>query len=158
MRIQAGLRLLVGMAAALGTALVQAQDCASLRSVEWLLGNWTTVQGELLISENWTRVSDEVFTAEFREMNASSGEIEVTETIRLVARDGAVFYEANVRGNPGPVAFRLTSCSSVNAVFENPQHDSPKRIEYDLRGTALRVLVSDGAADEGLRFNFTRGN
>ena len=152
------MRVLLLMMALLTSPLAVAQTCSSLADLEWLLGSWTSVQGELLISENWQRAGDELFTAEFREMNASSGEIEVSETIRLEVRDGAVFYVATVQGNPGPVAFRLTRCSASNAVFENPEHDSPKRIEYDLRAERdLRVLVSNGGSG-GLSFNFTRGN
>jgi hypothetical protein len=42
-------------------------------------------------------------------------------------------------GRPSELAFRLTRASGDSAVFEAPEHDSPKRIVYS------RAAAADGA-------------
>ena len=60
--------------------------------------------------------------------------------------DDEVFYMAKVKHNDFPVPFKLTASSANHAVFENSNHDFPKRLEYRLDEEAkLVVTVSDGA-------------
>ncbi len=137
---------------------VKAQSCRSLQSLDWMVGNWTAIEGLSLVSETWQRVSADSIEGEFTEMDASSGELEASESLRLLQMSGEIFYLAKVSQNDYPVPFRATSCSSSGAVFENPEHDAPKRIEYTLVSESeIRVQVSNGD-DEGLIFNFSRVN
>ena len=77
------------------------------------------------------------------------------ESLRLVEMSGEVFYVAKVGHNDLPIAFKLTSGSDDRAVFENPQHDFPKRLEYRLTEGRLVVTVSDGGT-RGFTLDFTR--
>lgn len=74
------------------------------------------------------------------------GELKIKEYLRIDLEGDKIFYGATVvRQNQGnEVKFRMTRKDSV-VVFENPEHDFPKRIAYTMRGAdALGVHVSDG--------------
>ena len=53
------------------------------------------------------------------------------EYLRIVERDGGLVYVAQPGGNP-PTEFVLTALTPTRAVFDNPRHDSPQRITYEL--------------------------
>lgn len=53
------------------------------------------------------------------------------EYLRIVERDGGLVYIAQPSGAT-PTEFILTEMSSNRAVFDNPRHDYPKRIVYEL--------------------------
>jgi hypothetical protein len=72
------------------------------------------------------------------------------EYLRIVERDGALVYIAQPGGAKG-TEFTLTELTTENgatrAVFDNPRHDYPKRIVYEL------------SAEDGLSatIGFTKG-
>ena len=53
------------------------------------------------------------------------------EYLRIVEREGSLVYIAQPNGLP-PTEFVLTEISPSRAVFENPRHDYPKKIVYEL--------------------------
>jgi hypothetical protein len=76
----------------------------------------------------------------------------------LAEMAGDVYYIAKVKSNPYPVPFKLVDSSAQHAVFENPDHDFPKRLEY--RRTeqgGLNVRVSDGGS-KSFVIAFTKGD
>ena len=76
--------------------------------------------------------------------------------MRLVEMSGEIFFLAKVNHNKRPVAFKLTQCLARTAVFENSDHDFPKKLEYKLiSGNKLTVTVSDGH-DKGFTINFVK--
>lgn len=69
---------------------------------------------------------------------------------------GGVFYVSKVSHNELPVAFRLTTCTDGRFVFDNPQHDFPRRLDYRRVGAdRLTVHVSDGG-EKGFTLEFER--
>jgi hypothetical protein len=56
-----------------------------------------------------------------------------------------------------PTEFVLTELGAMRAVFENPRHDSPQRIVYELSAEG-RLIASIGFAKGGRlqRFEFKR--
>lgn len=127
-----------------------------LDSLEWMLGSWTTAAGKQVIREEWTRVSTDTWEGAGRTIAGEGGAVLSGESLRLVEMAGGVFYLAKVDHNELPTAFRLTECSASHAVFENPAHDFPRKLDYRLSPDGqLTVLVSDGA-DKGFRLEFTR--
>ncbi len=69
------------------------------------------------------------------------------EFLRIEQRRTGIFYVAQPGGHP-PTDFKATSITPTEAVFENPQHDHPKRIAYSLQNGAL-VITLEG--DENAR-------
>lgn len=70
----------------------------------------------------------------------------IRENLRLIERNSEIFYEAAVNGqnNGHPVLFRLTFSNDTLLIFENPEHDFPKQIEYHfISEEKLTAVVGD---------------
>ena len=130
-------------------------DCASLDEIDWLLGEWRTGTEEIILTESWARVSDDTFEGFGEARSAPDGGLQNRETLRMAAMSGGVFYIAKVAHNELPVAFRLSECGEDTAVFENPEHDFPNRIEYRSEGSELIATVS-GANGKGFEIRYRR--
>ena len=61
----------------------------------------------------------------------TSGRMSAFEYLRVVERDGGLIYAAQP-GGAKATEFVLTEVSPTRAVFDNPRHDYPKRIVYEL--------------------------
>jgi hypothetical protein len=86
----------------------------------------------------------------------ASEKLNSSESLRIVEMSKAVFYIAKVDHNSLPVAFKLVKCSDTHVIFENLDHDFPKRIEYKaITLDKMTVRVSD-AKDKGFTINFVR--
>lgn len=93
----------------------------------------------------WSKKSpDEVIG---RGVSLKGSDTTFIEKIRIVSKDGKLFYVADVPGNKKEVWFEFTAQSKTGFVCENPKHDFPKKIVYDFDGTTLKVTISgDGKA------------
>lgn len=119
------------------------QQCHSLNSLQWLLGDWVADNGETVTLESWKQVSDKTFEG-FGETNVKSANVrQSSELLRLVELNNEVFYIAKPNQNEFPTAFKLMACSSKLVIFENPKHDFPTKLIYELTDVnSLRVIVS----------------
>jgi hypothetical protein len=130
-----------------------AQD---LDSLDWLLGRWQTAAAPRVTEEHWTRITPDTWEGSGRTLEPSTGKVLGEESLRLVGMSGGVFYLAKVSHNELPVAFRLTRSGPGRAIFENPSHDFPRKLEYELQAPdSLSVQVSDGAG-KGFTLEFVR--
>jgi len=155
-------RLVLALVLSLGVVTMASADpCRSLTTLTWLLGRWEAVGEKTTVYERWAAVSTETWegygeTRETAERPEDRTVLE-RESLRLVGMGDEIFYLAKVAHNALPVAFKLVDCGEERAVFENPDHDFPRRIEYRLVGNGLDVHVSDGAAEgRGFTLHFTR--
>ena len=127
------------------------QGCRSLDAVEWVLGAWTRTGKTSVIQETWRRVSEATYEGESIATSLADGEILNYETLRLVSMSDGVFYIAKVTENDLPVPFRMTRCADDLAVFENPEHEAPRKLTYKLKRAnvnnddVLEVTVEGGA-------------
>jgi hypothetical protein len=140
-----GVAIRVGLllVSALSCAAAHSEGCSSLQAADWLVGEWRGARGEDQIVERWQKVSAETFEGQGTTRRA--GKVVEAETLRLVAMAQRVFYVAKVVHNELPVAFALTQCDGQRLVFENPAHDFPKKLEYQLTAAdSLSVRVSAG--------------
>jgi hypothetical protein len=135
---------------------VHAEDCSSLDSIRWLVGEWATTGEGKQVLESWTAVSADTLEGVGAVRSPETGEISVSETLRLVAMSGNVYYVAKVPENDLPVPFAMTSCDDSSASFTNALHDFPKRITYQRDGPdRIRVSVR-GDGDQGFTLAFER--
>ena len=133
-----------------------ADDCSSLDTISWLTGQWVSVSEKSVTSESWQPLSDSSWEGSGETRDKTSGELRSAESLRLVAMSGEVFFIAKVDHKQYPVAFTLTECGTSGAVFENPDHDFPKKIEYLLQSSGdIHVQVSDGA-EKGFEIRFQK--
>lgn len=140
----------------LSAAAAQAEDCGSLDVVRWMTGTWMTAGEGQRVVESWTVVGENTFEGYGAVQSAESGEITESETLRLVAMSGGVYYIAKVPENELPVPFQLTSCDARTATFENPAHDFPKRLIYRQESPDRMTVSVRGDDDQGFTLDFRR--
>lgn len=114
-----------------------------LNKLDWFLGSWSGQTSESIFTESWIKVNDTLYTGQsyFIKGNDTLSQ----ETISLQQHDTSLFYVPLVEGQNEnkPVYFRLTFSDSLNAVFENPGHDFPQKIAYQLKpGDSLIATIS----------------
>ncbi len=71
------------------------------------------------------------------------------EYLRLEQRGDGIYYVAHPKARSPGTDFKLTRLSAQEAVFENPQHDFPKRIIYRKNADGSLTASIDGG--EGTR-------
>lgn len=115
-----------------------------------LAGSWKVEGRETY--ERWERDGSALKGKGFR---VRDGIETVTETLEIREIDGAVVYVATVAGqnNGAAVKFKLIESAADRLVFENQEHDFPKRIAYQRSGEELTASVS-GSEGKGFTMKF----
>jgi hypothetical protein len=131
---------LVGLS--LGANKAPEPEKASLNGLAWLAGNWEAVIDGARLEEHWTEPAGSLMIGMGRQTTGQR--TDYYEFLRVEEKDGGITYYARVGSQP-EVPFQLTELKDKEAVFENPQHDYPKRIVYRLEsGGVLFVHVEGG--------------
>jgi|GEM_PF-251537 len=112
----------------------------SLTEFAWLSGTWVGEAEDAFTEEHWMTPRGDVILG----MNRVSGGAAdgFFEVLRIENRPGGVYYLAGPTGRCPPTEFRLIEQSARRAIFENPKHDFPQRIEYKREGDAMIVRIS----------------
>lgn len=129
---------------------------ATIADAAWLAGDWVgTRSSGSSIEERWSPPLGGAMLAVSRTVN-TSGKMVAFEYLRIVERDGGLVYTAQPAGRT-PTEFYLTELSSTRAVFDNPRHDYPKRIVYELSPEGV-LIATTGYLIGGTprRFEFKR--
>jgi len=134
--------------------LVRGADCTSLDTLAWMTGQWESRSAGSRISEAWTRVSELSFEGLGEVRTVPDNTLKSREALRLVSLSGRLFYIAKVAHNALPMAFALTECGEHHGVFENPEHDFPTRIAYQLTDTGQMVVDVQGPDGKGFSIRF----
>lgn len=130
---------------------------ATIGDLAWLAGAWVGTRGAsgaTSIEERWSPPLGGAMLGVSR--TVSRGRMSAFEFLRIVERDGSLTYVAQPGGAP-PTEFVLTEVGASRAVFENPRHDSPQRIAYELSaegGLSASIGYSKGGKPQ--RFEFKR--
>ncbi len=108
---------------------------ALIGDLNWLAGDWVGKRSSgSSIEERWSPPLGGSMLAISRSVN-TSGRLVAFEYLRIVERDGGLVYVAQPGGAKG-TEFVLTELTTepgaTRAVFDNPRHDYPKRIVYEL--------------------------
>jgi len=128
---------------------------AAMADLAWLAGAWVGTRGEggtTSVEERWSPPGGGAMLAVSR--TVSRGKMSAFEYLRIVERDGGLVYIAQPGGR-APTEFVLTELTKTRAVFENPRHDSPQRIVYEVSAEG-RLTASIGYMKGGTprRFEF----
>jgi len=79
------------------------------------------------------------------------------EYLRIEQRADAIYYVAHPKGRCPGTDFKLTRASATEAVFENPQHDFPKRIIYRKGADdSLTASIDAGEGTKAMTFAYRR--
>ena len=104
---------------------------ATIGDLGWLSGAWVgTRSSGSSIEERWSPPLGGAMLAVARTVN-TSGKMVAFEYLRIVEREGGLVYVAQPAGKTA-TEFVLTEFTATRAVFDNPRHDYPKRIVYEL--------------------------
>lgn len=127
---------------------------ATIEDMAWLAGAWVGTRGKSSIEERWSPPGGGAMLGVSRTVKGEK--MVAFEFLRIVPREGSLVYKAQPGGKP-PTEFVLTELSATRAVFENPRHDSPQRIVYELSAEGgLTASVGDMKGGSPTLFEFTR--
>lgn len=125
------------------------QSGADLKKLSWLEGKWerTNSKPGKKGFEIWTKVSSSEWSG--RGISLTGSDTTFVEKLKLVVKDGAAYYVADVPENKKEVLFRFTELTENGFVSENPAHDFPKKISYQKDGNKMKAVISgDGKSIE----------
>jgi hypothetical protein len=116
-----------------------------------MLGVWEMENAAGRIYEEWTRVSDSLFSGKSYIIN--DNDTLILESISLVVKDGEILYVPSViEQNDGkPITFKLVADSGNTFVFENLKHDFPQRIIYINKCKDSLYAIIEGNTDTKVR-------
>ncbi|MGZ8844528.1 MAG: DUF6265 family protein [Pyrinomonadaceae bacterium] len=126
----------------------------TISDLGWMAGGWQTDSaGRAVSEEHWTRPAAGSMIGMSR---TRVGDRTVSyEFLRLEERGEAIYYVASPKGRCPATDFKLTRLSGQEAVFENPQHDFPKRIIYRKNSDGgLTAIVDAGEGTKSEKFEF----
>lgn len=130
---------------------------AVIGDIAWLEGAWVGTRGTAgttTLEERWSPPLGGAMLAVSR--TVSRGKMSAFEFLRIVEREGGLVYIAQPNG-AAPTEFVMTEVSAKRAVFENPRHDYPKRIVYELSPEgALSATIGLSKGGTPRRFDFKR--
>ena len=130
-----------------------ATQAPTLADLSWITGDWQTAPGgRRQIEEHWTTVAGGSMFGVSRTV-AGDKTVEF-EYLRIEQRADGIYYVAHPKARCPGTDFKLTSASATEAVFENPQHDFPKRIIYRKTDDGLAASIDAGEGSKGMSFVF----
>jgi hypothetical protein len=123
----------------------------SLESIAWMAGHWQQQGRNGLTEELWLPARGKMMIGVNR--GVREGKKTSFEYLRIEEGPQGVTYLASPSGTK-PTPFRLTEVDKTHAVFENPDHDFPKKIEYRL--TSGKLVASIAGDKPGPSWTFER--
>lgn len=144
------------LAAMFAIALLISTRTPTLADISWISGAWQSeTGGRRQIEEHWTQVAGASMLGMSRTV-AGDKTVEF-EYLRIEQRADGIYYVAHPKARCPGTDFKLTRASETEAVFENPQHDFPKRIIYRKSGDDLLTASIDGGdGTRAMTFSYKR--
>lgn len=138
------------------TALTLLQPGKSVEPFKWLEGEWTARVNRGSIVEEWRMTSDSTLQGQCRFVN-TNGQENVYEQLLFLYAGGKFSYIITLLNRPGQpkVPFVITSFTGKGFVAENPEHDFPRRIVYELRSRdTIHAFIDGGSSLPEKRSDF----
>jgi hypothetical protein len=98
-----------------------------ISSLAWLTGNWTGTKDGVEMEELWLAPKGNTMLSVHRDVK--NNRTVSFEFLRIEATADAITYWASPRGKPA-VPFKMIESENKRVVFENAEHDFPRRIIY----------------------------
>jgi Domain of unknown function (DUF6265) len=128
----------------------------TLADIAWISGAWQTAPSERRqIEEHWTQAAGAAMLGMSRTV---VGDTTVEfEYLRIEQRADGIYYVAHPKARCPGTDFKLTRASATEAVFENPQHDFPKRVIYRKGADdSLTASIDGGEGTKARSFAYRR--
>ena len=136
------------------SAFVFSGDNKTFKKLYTLEGTWKMNTKRGAVCEEWKRVNKNHLQNTGYMIKGK--DTIISERVALTNTKEGIFYTSTVedQNNKQPVAFKMTGSEKNVFVFENPQHDFPKRIVYKLLSSdSLHAYIDDGT-ETGKKQNF----
>jgi len=117
----------------------------NMQKLLWIVDNWVSAEENKISTERWVKVNDNLYEGE--SITKVNGDTVFHEILKIEKNDTGIYYIADVPHNPGPVSFKLTEVNDTMAIFENPEHDFPKKITYINEEGNLHAYIEGPAKD-----------
>jgi len=130
-------------------------DGKTFRRLYALEGTWKMNTRRGAICEEWKKVNANHLQNRGYRVNGT--DTVINERVALTNTENGIYYTSTVedQNNQKPIAFKMSRAEGNTFVFENPDHDYPKRIVYQLIGAdSLYAYIDDGSDDPKKRQNF----
>jgi hypothetical protein len=130
----------------------------SINDLAWISGDWQSAPGgRAQVEEHWTKPAGATMMAVSRTIvGERTAEFEY---LRIEQRAEGIFYVAHPKARCPGTDFKLTKLSGSEAVFENPEHDFPKRVIYRRVGEdGLTATIDGGEGTKAMAFPMKRVN
>lgn len=117
----------------------------TMQQLQRLQGSWYMKTAKGIVGESWTVANNNLMQS--KAYSVVANDTTLYETVSLENKNGAINYTviAANQNNEQPVSFKLTSSINNSFVFENKQHDYPKRIVYTfINNDSILAYVDDG--------------
>jgi hypothetical protein len=113
-------------------------DKLTLADISWLSGHWRSESSDSMTEELWMPARGRIMLGLNRNVSGEAhGQFEY---LRIVQTKVDTYYWASPGGSE-PTPFKMTKATDDHVVFENPEHDFPKRIEYRRKGEELTAQI-----------------
>ena len=111
---------------------------ADVSALAWMAGSWAGKDGPMDMEEHWLPPKGGAMLALHRDV--VDGRMVSFEFLRIEKDAEGLVYLASPKGRPA-TPFRLVESGDKRVVFENPQHDFPRRILYWLADGRLHARI-----------------
>ena len=129
-------------------SLSQSAATGVLKDLAWIVGDWQTIPSNgRQVDEHWTEALGGTMMGNSR--TVADGKTVEFEYLRIEERPDGIYYVAHPNARAPGTDFKLTKMTADQAIFENPQHDFPKRIFYKKNADGSITASVDGG--EGTR-------
>ena len=121
------------------------KDYDELQKAKWLLGEWEKKDSLGTLKELWQIKDDSTFIGQSYYIINNKDTVH-NEQIELMQDKKHLIYTATVKGenNDEPVPFQMMKDEDSLLVFENPKHDFPQKIQYQLKKNNSIVATISG--------------
>jgi hypothetical protein len=129
----------------------------SLKSLSWLAGCWLGRNGRMEFREHWMPAAGGMMMGMARTIADRKVVSHEAMRIDLDAAGGLVFTAKPSGQAEG--SFNLARLESNRVVFENPAHDFPQRVIYELKSASVlhaRIEGTDKGKDKSVDFPMRR--
>jgi hypothetical protein len=124
--------------------------------LSWLVGCWQLRNENTVIDEHWMPAEGDSMLGMSRTVR--DGRLVGYELILLIETEIGLVYRAHPSGQ-AMANFNATESSRRGVVFENPDHDFPKRIAYWSKDPdTLTARVDDGSDDRSFELEYRRSD
>ena len=140
--------LLAGIVVLAASAHAQAPAAKpTLQDFAWLAGHWRIERADRLVDEHWMAPVAGLMMGMAR--NVEGGKVREYEfTLLRQEPNGDIFYVASP-SKQTETSFKLTSLRNGEAVFENPEHDFPKKVIYARQTDGSLLAAIEGPGRDG---------